>query len=228
MSGTPPGWAGRMIATSARCRPAAAWSPRWAAGGASRAVGSAVIPGCPVQRSGAAGGGQQLVVQPQATLVIPITSAAMTARSGTAAATGSGRRAAPPAALAGPVRPDLRRCILNVIGWQRRYAPFPLRVVITPVGDAFTDWCCPTRVPSVSTPGGSGVDCASGSGVPTRTPPGWAIEVAGFRCDQTGGPAAADTQNRQPAEALERLGRLSLRELSMDSLLQTVADMARR
>src|SRR5881227_4326905 len=29
------------------------------------------------------------------------------------------------------------------------------------------------------------------------------------------------------AEALERLGRLSLRELSMDSLLQTVADLAK-
>jgi GAF domain-containing protein len=40
----------------------------------------------------------------------------------------------------------------------------------------------------------------------------------------------ADTQNPQPAdpaEALERLGRLSLRELSMDSLLQTVADLSK-
>jgi len=40
----------------------------------------------------------------------------------------------------------------------------------------------------------------------------------------------ADTQNPQtadPAEALERLGRLSLREQSMDSLLQTVADLAK-
>jgi GAF domain-containing protein len=40
----------------------------------------------------------------------------------------------------------------------------------------------------------------------------------------------ADTQNAQPAdaaEALERLGRLSLRELSMDSLLQTVADLTK-
>jgi GAF domain-containing protein len=39
-----------------------------------------------------------------------------------------------------------------------------------------------------------------------------------------------DTQNPQPAdpaEALERLGRLSLRELSMDSLLQTVADLSK-
>jgi GAF domain-containing protein len=40
----------------------------------------------------------------------------------------------------------------------------------------------------------------------------------------------ADTQSPQPAdpaEALERLGRLSLRELSMDSLLQTVADLTK-
>ena len=40
----------------------------------------------------------------------------------------------------------------------------------------------------------------------------------------------ADTDNPQPAdpaEALERLGRLSLRELSMDSLLQTVVDLAK-
>jgi GAF domain-containing protein len=40
----------------------------------------------------------------------------------------------------------------------------------------------------------------------------------------------AERQNPQPAdpaEALERLGRLSLRELSMDSLLQTVADLTR-
>jgi GAF domain-containing protein len=40
----------------------------------------------------------------------------------------------------------------------------------------------------------------------------------------------ADTQNPQPAdpaEALERLGRLSLRELSMDSLLQMVADLTK-
>jgi len=40
----------------------------------------------------------------------------------------------------------------------------------------------------------------------------------------------AGTQNlfpSDPAEALERLGRLSLRELSMDSLLQTVADMTK-
>jgi len=42
--------------------------------------------------------------------------------------------------------------------------------------------------------------------------------------------AVADSQNPQPAdpaEALERLGRLSLRELSMGSLLQTVADLAK-
>jgi GAF domain-containing protein len=40
----------------------------------------------------------------------------------------------------------------------------------------------------------------------------------------------ASDQDRQPAsaaEALERLGRLSLRELSMDGLLQTVADLTR-
>ncbi len=40
----------------------------------------------------------------------------------------------------------------------------------------------------------------------------------------------ADTQYPKPgdpAEALERLGSLSLRELSMDSLLQTVADLAK-
>jgi len=40
----------------------------------------------------------------------------------------------------------------------------------------------------------------------------------------------ADTQNPQPAdpaEALERLGQLSLRELSMDNLLQTVADLTK-
>jgi GAF domain-containing protein len=40
----------------------------------------------------------------------------------------------------------------------------------------------------------------------------------------------ADIQNPQPAdptEALERLGRLSLRELSMESLLQTVADLTK-
>jgi transcriptional regulator with GAF, ATPase, and Fis domain len=40
----------------------------------------------------------------------------------------------------------------------------------------------------------------------------------------------AETHNPQPAdsgEALERLGRLSLRELSMDSLLQTVADLTK-
>ncbi|SFT70503.1 GAF domain-containing protein [Geodermatophilus amargosae] len=39
----------------------------------------------------------------------------------------------------------------------------------------------------------------------------------------------ADPQDRRPAgaaEVLERLGRLSLRELSMESLLQTVADLA--
>src|SRR3954453_22998678 len=42
--------------------------------------------------------------------------------------------------------------------------------------------------------------------------------------------AVADIQNPPPADAtetLERLGRLSLRELSMDSLLQTVSDLAK-
>src|SRR3954454_9004955 len=42
--------------------------------------------------------------------------------------------------------------------------------------------------------------------------------------------AVAVNEDPQPAnatEALERLGRLSLRELSMDSLLQTVADLSR-
>jgi GAF domain-containing protein len=41
----------------------------------------------------------------------------------------------------------------------------------------------------------------------------------------------AEDRNARPAdadEALERLGRLSLRELSMDSLLQTVADLTKR
>src|SRR3954454_18805974 len=47
---------------------------------------------------------------------------------------------------------------------------------------------------------------------------------------RTGGPAVADTQHPQPAdpaEALERLGQLSLRDLSMDSLLQSVADLTK-
>jgi GAF domain-containing protein len=55
-------------------------------------------------------------------------------------------------------------------------------------------------------------------------------EVASPRCHETGGPAVADIQSPQPAdaaEALERLGRLSLRELSMESLLQTVADLTK-
>src|SRR3954452_19281212 len=46
----------------------------------------------------------------------------------------------------------------------------------------------------------------------------------------TGGPAVASSQTPQPAnaaEALERLGRLSLRELSMESLLQTVSELAK-
>jgi len=43
-------------------------------------------------------------------------------------------------------------------------------------------------------------------------------------------PAVAGNEDPQPAkaaEALERLGRLSLRELSMDSLLQTVAELSK-
>jgi GAF domain-containing protein len=39
--------------------------------------------------------------------------------------------------------------------------------------------------------------------------------------------SSEDSQPGNAAEALERLGRLSLRELSMDSLLQTVAELAR-
>jgi GAF domain-containing protein len=45
---------------------------------------------------------------------------------------------------------------------------------------------------------------------------------------ENAGPQDARPENAQPAsaaEALERLGRLSLRELSMDSLLQTVAEL---
>ena len=38
---------------------------------------------------------------------------------------------------------------------------------------------------------------------------------------------AHDPQPADPTEVLERLGRLSLRELSMDSLLQTVADLTK-
>ena len=37
----------------------------------------------------------------------------------------------------------------------------------------------------------------------------------------------ADAQNPRPDEALERLGRLSLRDLSMDDLLQTVVDLTK-
>src|SRR5947209_8613586 len=49
------------------------------------------------------------------------------------------------------------------------------------------------------------------------------------RCRAGRRPAVASDDRRTPtpAEALERLGALSLRELSMDSLLQTVADLAR-
>src|SRR3954463_1452013 len=53
---------------------------------------------------------------------------------------------------------------------------------------------------------------------------------AALRCDQIRRPVVAINENARPAnaaEALERLGRLSLRELSMDSLLQTVADLSK-
>src|SRR4051795_2034123 len=57
-----------------------------------------------------------------------------------------------------------------------------------------------------------------------------AAEVTHPRYEQTGGRAvASSTEHPQPAnaaEALEHLGRLSLRELSMEDLLQTVADLA--
>src|SRR3954462_1885699 len=68
-------------------------------------------------------------------------------------------------------------------------------------------------------------------GVPAHGPQ---IEVRGRghppRYQQTGGRAVASTENPQPAnagEALERLGRLSLRGLSMEDLLQTVADLTK-
>src|SRR4051794_8454461 len=58
-----------------------------------------------------------------------------------------------------------------------------------------------------------------------------AAEVTHPRYEQTGGRAvASSTEHPQPAnaaEALERLGRLSLRELSMEDLLQTVADLTK-
>jgi hypothetical protein len=40
--------------------------------------------------------------------------------------------------------------------------------------------------------------------------------------------SSQDPQAALAAEALERLGRLSLRELSMDDLLQTVAELTNR
>src|SRR3954447_21920526 len=61
-------------------------------------------------------------------------------------------------------------------------------------------------------------------------PVGFASEVSGPRCASDRRPAVAGTEDPQPAnaaEALERLGRVSLRELSMDSLLQTVADLSK-
>src|SRR4051794_2388547 len=50
------------------------------------------------------------------------------------------------------------------------------------------------------------------------------------RYEPTGGRTMAANEHPPPvnaADALERLGRLSLRELSMDSLLQTVADLSK-
>ena len=50
------------------------------------------------------------------------------------------------------------------------------------------------------------------------------------RYQQTGGQDVASSQSSQPAnatEALECLGRLSLRDLSMEGLLQTVADLTK-
>src|SRR3954447_27048885 len=55
-----------------------------------------------------------------------------------------------------------------------------------------------------------------------------AAEVTHPRYEQTGGRAVASTEHPQPAnaaEALERLGRLSLLGVSMKDLPQTVADL---
>src|SRR3954447_16122239 len=62
------------------------------------------------------------------------------------------------------------------------------------------------------------------------TPVGFAAEVSRPRCTSDRRPAVAVTENPQPpnaAEALQRLGRLSRRELSMDGLLQTVAELSK-
>ena len=63
-----------------------------------------------------------------------------------------------------------------------------------------------------------------------RGPEGSVTEVARPRCQQTGGPAVADTgtRSRSSRRGAGAPGRLSLRELSMDSLLQTVADLTKR
>lgn len=74
------------------------------------------------------------------------------------------------------------------------------------------------------------MDRASESGVLERVHVVRGTEVANPRCEQTGGLDVADDQSAQPvdpSEALERLGRLSLRNLSMDDLLQTVADLTK-
>src|SRR4051794_6742113 len=81
----------------------------------------------------------------------------------------------------------------------------------------------------------SGCPCAgraSHSGVPSEhgtAKRGPAAEVTRPGVRQAGGRAVDSRQNSHPssAEALERLGGLSLRELSMDSLLQTVADLTK-
>src|SRR3954464_13990616 len=57
----------------------------------------------------------------------------------------------------------------------------------------------------------------------------WPRSTAPGVC-RPGGPVVADSQQPKPvdpAEALERLGRMSLRAVSRDSLLQTVAGLAK-
>src|SRR3954462_11024028 len=81
----------------------------------------------------------------------------------------------------------------------------------------------------------SGCPCAgraSHSGVPSEhgtAKRGPAAEVTRPGVRQAGGRAVDSRQNSHPssAEALERLGGLSLRELSLDSLLRTVAGLAK-
>src|SRR5688572_15222013 len=82
------------------------------------------------------------------------------------------------------------------------------------------------------TPGSSlGVDVASSSGVTLAEPRlGFAAEVAPrYRSDRR--PAVArsgEQRSTEAAEALNHLGRVSLRELSMESLLQSMADLTKR